>query len=131
MNTFLGIHPSGHRRSSDVQICFQNNLWEGRFKSQPLLDEAAVLTAMSYVDLNPIRARIAKNFEQSDYTSIQQRITQLKKNNKPVIPLMKLSNHQSHQNSFSFTTQDYLQLTDWVGRAIRNDKRGYIEQHEP
>lgn len=52
--------------------------WEGRFKSQPLLDEAAILACSAYVDLNPVRARIAQTPEESDYTSAQDRIESVK-----------------------------------------------------
>jgi len=39
-----------------------------------LLDDRAVLTAMAYVDLNPIRAGITTTLELSQHTSIRQRI---------------------------------------------------------
>lgn len=48
--------------------------WQSRFRAVRLLDEAAILACAAYVDLNPIRAGIAKSLEASDHTSIQRRI---------------------------------------------------------
>jgi len=127
---FLNEHLA--RKANEEDDC-KGRFWEGRFKSQALLDEAAVITAMSYVDLNPIRAKMAKTPEASDYTSVQQRMTALKEN-KPEstelkVPLVQLSSshQQTHENSFPFSLADYLQLVDYAGRVILQNKRGFIE----
>ena len=96
---------------------------------------------MAYVDLNPIRATMAKT---SDYTSVQERInpsfdlSEATKENsdinthhfsrftlKPLAPFD--GNISSNpQNGIPFSFKDYLILVDTTGRIIRDDKRGFI-----
>ena len=64
-------------RMANAEDGVMGRFWEGRFKSQALLDEAGVLTAMVYVDLNPIRARMAATPEESEFSSVAQRLAAL------------------------------------------------------
>lgn len=62
-------------RKANAEDNCTGRFWEGRFKSQALLDEQAVLMVMSYVDLNPVRAGIVETPEDAVYTSIYKRVT--------------------------------------------------------
>ncbi|WP_391570515.1 transposase, partial [Shewanella algae] len=94
--------------------------WEGRFKSQALLDDAAVLACMAYVDLNPIRAGIAKTPEDSDYTSIQRRIqAAMQGENTPELLPFVGNERLNIPQGLHFEAKDYLQLVDDTGRIIR------------
>ncbi len=114
--------------------------WEGRFKSQALLDEQALAACMAYVDLNPIRARMARTPEQSDHTSIQQRIKHAlntsiqdhQAQHQPKALLNFVGNpRQDMPKGLPFNLTDYLQLVDWSGRILREDKKGHIPDHLP
>ena len=61
------------RKANKEDGC-KGRFWEGRFSSQPLLDEQALITCMAYVDLNPVRAGLSKTLEGAEYTSIRARL---------------------------------------------------------
>jgi hypothetical protein len=79
---------------------------------------------MAYVDLNPIRAAIASTPEQSDYTSIQERI--VRPENSSLRPF-----DEQEVNGIPFRLKDYLELVDWGGREVKHSKRGYIPANTP
>jgi len=61
------------RRANREEGC-SGAFWEGRFKSVPLLDQAALVACMAYVDLNPIRAQVADRPEKARFTGAYERI---------------------------------------------------------
>ncbi|MBB1307782.1 hypothetical protein H5090_20320 [Pseudoalteromonas sp. SR43-5] len=83
---------------------------------------------MAYVDLNPIRAKMANTPEESDHTSIKQRITQAKESKQPK-QLLRFAGmpRQIMPKGLPFELKSYLELVELTGRCIREDKRGYIE----
>ena len=128
-------------RQANAEDQCKGRFWEGRFKSQALLNEQAVLSCMVYVDLNPIRATLSDNLEDSDFTSIQQRITAYSnnqskksntiKNNSQPIKLSGFTEGSNIKEGIPYSLKDYFELADWTGRAMRNNKRGYIPDKEP
>ena len=88
--------------------------WEGRFKSIALLDEAAVVACMAYVDLNPVRAGIASGVDDAVHTAIHRRIARRGREDAALAPLTVLG----------LTLLDYRALLEWTvavdaGRVVR------------
>ena len=141
------------RRANAEDAC-RGRFWEGRFKSRALLDDAALLSCMAYVDLNPVRAGICDELEESDFTSVQARLREIaeaarglewegeatgKRDPAPVLmPFRPMGGKAGGPKAESavgkgedlavlpFGLKDYVELVDWTGRMARKDKRGSI-----
>ncbi|MDF2176843.1 transposase [Aliiglaciecola sp. CAU 1673] len=122
------LNESIARRANKEDGC-TGRFWEGRFKSQALLDEAALAACMAYVDLNPLRAKMADTPEASAHTSICQRAVRAKQRKAQPQELAHFVGNprQVMPKGLPFRLRDYLELVDQTGRCIRENKRGYIE----
>ena len=140
-------------RQANAEDGCTGHFWEARFQSQPLCSEQALLTAMAYVDLNPIRARVAETPEGSEYTSIRARLQDNYRQNTqsgsvlrmlkrgelhhfdgPIRPLMgfadsiePMTNSPQAVDVLPMREPDYLQLVDATGRLVAHGKRGRID----
>ncbi len=126
------------RRANREDDC-AGRFWEGRFKSQALLDEAALLSCMAYVDLNPVRAGICETLDESDFTSIQARVRRLSAENSGranppapgLMPFRVGTERDEGSASLPIGLGDYIELVDWTGRIARADKKGFISGKAP
>ena len=85
---------------------------------------------MAYVDLNPIRAGIAKTPEKALYTSVKRRIKKVKENIQPaeLLPFVGDSRN-SKLKGLPFRLEDYLHLVDQTGRQLRNNIKDAIPRN--
>ncbi len=131
---FMRVLNEGIARQANKEDNCTGRFWEGRYKSQALLDEAALAACMAYVDLNPVRAKIAKTPETSCYTSVKRRCAALKaKQNQPdlLMPFLAESGSEAQQHqTLPFHLPDYLWLVDVTGKFHRKGKRGAISIHQ-
>ena len=130
-------------RKANAEDGCKGRFWESRFTTQALLDDTAVMACMAYVDLNPIRAGMADRPETSDYTSLQERLGIAPCDNQPaeqyerekpqaqLMPFANAANQTTAAHVLPHHFKDYIELVDWTGRAIRDDKRGSIPANLP
>ncbi len=129
-------------RDANLEDRCSGAFWEGRFKSYPLCDMAALLNCMVYVDLNPVRANVSETLETSDFTSIQERLLcEAKRLNECkvnkvntterdfidaqpswLVPFLGDEQIDKSDHGIFFSKEDYFVLVDWTGRVVKEDK---------
>ena len=79
---------------------------------------------MAYVDLNPIRAKMANTPETAKHTSIKKRLYAVKNGwCQPASLLPFVGNHrQNMPKGIAYHLKDYCDLVDMTGRCIRESK---------
>ena len=117
------------RKANHEDSC-KGRFWEGRFKSQLLCGDKALLAAMAYVDLNPIRAGMTKRLDHSRHTSVHERLKSLEQ--KPAELQQALQPIAGTLISFvPIQLAGYLELLHWTARQVRPDKSGIIPGNAP
>jgi REP element-mobilizing transposase RayT len=145
-------------RRSNREDQITGRFWSGRFKAVRILDESALLACSVYVDLNPIRAGIARTPESSRFTSAYDRIRSRRRQrgHKKAVRNKRRNRGQTHADNWlspltldernrradgrprgrasnkgflPMTLEDYLRLLDWTGHQIRQGKSGHIPSH--
>ncbi len=134
------------RKANQEDEC-TGRFWQGRFKSQALLDARALLACMLYIDLNPVRAGLANSLSSSEYTSIRERL-QNQQGNKhknlawhqdipgrrkakllPFIGTRAKTNEKTLGIPYHF--KDYLALAHWTCMAIQRKQNNMMNVDTP
>lgn len=114
-------------RAANVEDGCTGRFWEGRFRCQALLDEAAVLSAMTYVDLNPVRAGNVATPEAAEHVSFRRRSDDMRRR----APDEPLSTVAGAGPALGVSAREYLLLVDETGRLLHAGKPGAIDRSLP
>ena len=78
LSVFMKLLKQPIARRANLEDKCSGHFFEQRFYSGALLSEDAVLAAMAYVDLNPIRAKIVETVKNAIHTSVHARLMESK-----------------------------------------------------
>lgn len=124
VSVFMKLLKQPIARRANLEDGCSGHFFEQRFYSGALLDDDAVIAAMAYVDLNPIRAKIASSLENSDNTSAQHRL----RNSAAAIEeyLAPVISGLPEPSRVPISTADYFRRLRAVTHGERNKVQGSV-----
>ncbi len=142
MSWFMRLVKQRIAHRANRQDDVRGHFWDGRFKSVPLVDQAAILACMVYVDLNPVRAGMCAVPENGGVTGYVVRCARkIRRENGEEIDcseswMPELARCGIYRPAFeqgntidkyeweyeppSCTDEEYLLLVDQTGRQVQN-----------
>ena len=144
LSWFMGRMNEYIARMANTEDKVKGRFWESRFKCKALLDDISTITSMVYADLNLVRAGLADTPEDSDFTSIQERIRAWQRENMPSVSpqsaqgvrlanssrsdswLCPITSTPERRGIMSISEEQYFDLVDRSGREMRAGKPGFI-----
>lgn len=127
ISTFMQLLKQPIARRANLEDGCKGHFFEQRFYCAALLNEEALVAAMAYVDLNPIRAKIANTLEESEHASIRHRL-----HNEPTAQEIKpvWSGLPKRQPDIHLTVGDYTtRLTTLIDSKPQSGKQRRWQQH--
>ncbi|MCB1552863.1 MAG: hypothetical protein KDJ14_03565 [Xanthomonadales bacterium] len=126
MSWFMRCLAEPIARRANLEDRCTGRFWEGRFKCQALLDDAAVLACMTYVDLNPVRAGVASDLQASHHTSVHRRLRRAVYERPDRLDAVA---GPAMVGFLPISEDSHIRLVDWTGRQLHPGKRGVIHAH--
>lgn len=106
----------------------RGSLWQPRYKSIAIMDDTVAITTSIYIDLNSVAAGIAKTPEESQHTSIKQRIDHARKSGKLCVLSAALKGSVAGSNAAGDIEQDHWLVPIDDRRArFQGSREGMIE----
>ncbi|MGQ8366522.1 transposase [Glaciecola sp. 1036] len=99
----------------------KGHFWDGRFKSQAILDIETLFHCMAYVDLNPVRAGFETSFHEAKFTGVFHRLYK-QPQQKTLLPLFTANLECLEKIISKVTLTEYIAILLEKSAKIKSEK---------
>ena len=129
---FMAIWQEAVAKRANVEDDCTGHFWEGRFHSVKLLDSIAVLYAIAYVDLNPIKAKLTSDVCKSKYTGLKLRLDSRNESGGARDTWLASFDSRKHPDGcLPMTLDSYVKLIQFRADAWLAHKLSTVLDHNP